>query len=161
VSGNQYLATGPPFSDRRSVGDDFLYVFKPGRHGPDAPPLAPASARSRSAPRARRAAGARQGIGLGDQTQTLAARQVSGIAQTEQRCGSVGVQIIAPSRRPPQRATRWAGGGKVGIVGWAVQRNAAPAGPPDRATPGRRDGAMEPIPMEELSISFGYLDQAL
>jgi hypothetical protein len=33
--------------------------IKPGRHGPDAPPLAPASARSRFAPRARRAAGAR------------------------------------------------------------------------------------------------------
>jgi len=31
----------------RAVGDDFLYDFKPGRHGPDAPPLAPASARSR------------------------------------------------------------------------------------------------------------------
>jgi hypothetical protein len=44
-----------------SGGDDFLYGFKPGRHGPDAPPLAPASARSRSAPRARRAAGARHG----------------------------------------------------------------------------------------------------
>jgi hypothetical protein len=28
-------------------GENFLYVFKPGRHGPDAPPLAPASARSR------------------------------------------------------------------------------------------------------------------
>jgi hypothetical protein len=42
---------------RGSVGDDFLYGFKPGRHGPDAPPLAPASARCRFAPRARRAAG--------------------------------------------------------------------------------------------------------
>jgi hypothetical protein len=42
--------------------DDFLYGFKPGRHGPNAPPLAPASARSRSAPRARRAAGARHGL---------------------------------------------------------------------------------------------------
>ena len=41
--------------------EDFLYGFKPGRHGPDAPPLAPASARSRFAPRARRAAGARHG----------------------------------------------------------------------------------------------------
>jgi hypothetical protein len=30
-----------------SGGDDFLYGFKPGRHGPDAPPLPPASARSR------------------------------------------------------------------------------------------------------------------
>jgi hypothetical protein len=45
-----------------SAGEDFLYVFKPGRHGPDAPPLAPASARSRSAPRARRAAGARHEV---------------------------------------------------------------------------------------------------
>jgi hypothetical protein len=36
-----------------------MYVFKPGQHGPDAPPLAPASASSRSAPRARRAARAR------------------------------------------------------------------------------------------------------
>jgi hypothetical protein len=43
------------------AGEDFLYVFKPGRHGPDAPPLAPASARFRCAPRARRAAGARHG----------------------------------------------------------------------------------------------------
>jgi hypothetical protein len=42
--------------------EDFLYVFKPGRHGPDAPPRAPACARSRSAPRARRAAGARHGL---------------------------------------------------------------------------------------------------
>jgi hypothetical protein len=30
-------------------GEDFLCVFKPGRHGLDAPPLAPASAHSRSA----------------------------------------------------------------------------------------------------------------
>jgi len=29
------------------IGEDFLYGFKPGRHGPDAPPLAPASARCR------------------------------------------------------------------------------------------------------------------
>ena len=45
-----------------SVGEDFLHVFKPGPQGPDAPPLAPASARSRFAPRARRAAGARHGV---------------------------------------------------------------------------------------------------
>jgi hypothetical protein len=36
------------------TGEDFLYVFKPGRHGPDAPPLAPATRslplRSASAP---------------------------------------------------------------------------------------------------------------
>ncbi|MDT7597596.1 MAG: hypothetical protein QOJ06_3142, partial [Pseudonocardiales bacterium] len=29
------------------VREDFLYVFRPGRHGPDALPLHPASARSR------------------------------------------------------------------------------------------------------------------
>ncbi len=40
----------------------FFSVVKPGRHGPDAPPLAPASARYRSAPRARRAAGARHEV---------------------------------------------------------------------------------------------------
>ena len=39
----------------------FFSMVKPGRHGPDAPPLAPASARSRSAPRARRAARAGHG----------------------------------------------------------------------------------------------------
>jgi hypothetical protein len=37
-----------------SAGEDFLYVFKPGRHGPDAPPLHPAMRslplRSASAP---------------------------------------------------------------------------------------------------------------
>jgi hypothetical protein len=43
-------------------GEGFQYVFKPGRHGPDAPPLHPASARSRFAPRARRATRARHGV---------------------------------------------------------------------------------------------------
>ena len=66
--GRQYypsFETGvsPIIRSRTTAGpalcENFLYVFKPGRHGPDAPPLAPASARSRSAPRARRAAGAR------------------------------------------------------------------------------------------------------
>ncbi len=52
----------PSASSLLPVGEDFLYVFKPGRHGPDAPPLAPAYARSRFAPRARRAAGARHGV---------------------------------------------------------------------------------------------------
>jgi hypothetical protein len=44
------------------VVQSFFSVVKPGRHGPDAPPLAPACARCRFAPRARRAAGARHGV---------------------------------------------------------------------------------------------------
>jgi hypothetical protein len=92
--------------------EDFLYVFKPGRHGPDAPPLASASARSRSAPRARRAAGARHGPSIVDvlnpqsdnPKQTLAARQVSGIARTEQGCRRHVVTVL--SRRPPQGLPR-------------------------------------------------------
>ena len=43
-----------PLITHRSSGEDFLYVFKPGRHGPDAPPLHPAMhslpLRSASAP---------------------------------------------------------------------------------------------------------------
>ena len=41
--------------------ETFYTFFKSGRHGSDAPPLVPARARCRFAPRARRAAGARHG----------------------------------------------------------------------------------------------------
>ena len=78
----------------------FSPVSTRGRHGPDAPPLAPASARSRTAPRARRASGARHGIAK--VTRLCCARErtapiVRSRPQRQARCASRSVRPLRAS----------------------------------------------------------------
>jgi hypothetical protein len=107
----------------RAMGT-FLYVLKPGRHGPDAPPLHPASARSRSAPRARRAARARH---------ASPDVEVVAVASGRGRHGSCGVapqrqaRCASRSHQPLRRFDRWvliitvaSGSDSEGLVGSGV-----------------------------------------
>jgi hypothetical protein len=63
---------------------------------------------------------------LKDQRQTLGAGQVSGIARTEQCCSSVGMRTERAIAPTSTRAITWTGGGKAGIIGWAVRDRLPP-----------------------------------
>jgi hypothetical protein len=70
----------------------------------------------------------------------LAARQVSEIARTEQRCGSSGDNL--PSRRPPQGLSHRVKGPHPEVD--STCRVGGPLTRHDRAEPGRRDGRKPP-----------------
>ena len=98
-----------------SGGDNFLYGFKPGRHGPDAPPLHPASARSRLRLRERAGRLARD--------EGVNPRDMRGVVVASGR-GRRGLCGAAPSVKPAARPdpTSPSAGGSLGTDHYGGER---------------------------------------